>query len=139
MPSKEFQQLANFRPDIVSRIFELKVEQLIDDIYNKKILGKAAAYVAVIEFQKRGLPHLHMLVIMDKDDKIKCAEEIDDFVCAEMPDKKKDPVLWNLVEKHMIHSPCGDANPDAACMIDGKCRFNYPKKYFKLKFICRKL
>ena len=45
------------RPDIVARVFKLKKEQLIDDIYKKQIFGQAVAYVYVIEFQKRGLPH----------------------------------------------------------------------------------
>ena len=30
----------------------------------KDILGKVKAYVYVVEFQKRGLPHAHFLLIM---------------------------------------------------------------------------
>jgi hypothetical protein len=32
----------------------------------KDILGKVKAYVYVIEFQKRGLPHAHWLLIMQR-------------------------------------------------------------------------
>lgn len=46
------QQKPEFRPDIVSRVFKLKVDQLIDDIVKKQIFGKVAAYVYSIEFQK---------------------------------------------------------------------------------------
>lgn len=51
-------------PDIVAHIFKLKKEQLIDDIYKNCIFGQAVTFVYVIEFQKRGLPHLHLLVVL---------------------------------------------------------------------------
>jgi len=38
------------RPDIVARVFKLKREELLDDIYNNQIFGRAVAYVYVIEF-----------------------------------------------------------------------------------------
>jgi len=39
----------------------------------------------VIEFQKRGLPHAHILVILQQSDKPITDDEYDKFVCAEMP------------------------------------------------------
>jgi hypothetical protein len=41
----------------------------------------------VIEFQKRGLPHAHILVILEKGDRILTEDEIDAVVCAELPVK----------------------------------------------------
>jgi hypothetical protein len=40
-------------PDIVSRIFRLKLKVILDQIINKGILGKVNAHMYVIEFQKR--------------------------------------------------------------------------------------
>jgi hypothetical protein len=41
-----------------------------------------------IEFQKRVLPHMHLLQILDKKDKIVSAEQVDDFISAEIPDRQ---------------------------------------------------
>lgn len=48
-------QQAADRPDIMARI---KRECLLDFIPKKKLYGEVAAYAQVIEFQKRGLPHM---------------------------------------------------------------------------------
>ena len=45
------------RPELVSRVFKLKADEFLDDITVKMYFGKCTAYVHVIEFQKRGLPH----------------------------------------------------------------------------------
>ena len=50
------------RPDIVARIFHLKKDCLLHKIIEDKIFGAVSAYIYVIEFQKRGLPHIHLLI-----------------------------------------------------------------------------
>jgi hypothetical protein len=49
------------RPDLVARVFQLKKKVIIDDIYKNGIFGRVVAYVYTIGFQKRGLPHIHLL------------------------------------------------------------------------------
>ncbi|XP_021723374.1 uncharacterized protein LOC110690793 [Chenopodium quinoa] len=75
---------AQDRPDIVVRIFTAKVLALKHLIKKKKIFGDVAAMIYVIEFQKRGLPHAHFLIILNQDYKIKCPADFDKFVCAEI-------------------------------------------------------
>lgn len=58
------------RPDICARVFNIKKNYLIDLIVKQKCFGEVAAYVYVIEFQKRGLPHIHMLVTLKQNYKI---------------------------------------------------------------------
>ncbi|KAK1609726.1 hypothetical protein QYE76_033399 [Lolium multiflorum] len=53
------------RPDLVVRVFRAKLEELKDKLLQKDILGKVKAHVYVVEFQKRGLPHAHFLLIME--------------------------------------------------------------------------
>ena len=52
------------RPDITARVFKLKLDALMDDIVKNHIFGEVAAHLCVVEFQKRGLPHAHILLIM---------------------------------------------------------------------------
>ena len=44
-------QTPDMRPDIVSRVFRLKLKRLIDDIKKNHIFGVPAAHIHVIEFQ----------------------------------------------------------------------------------------
>lgn len=83
----------------------------------------------VIEFQKRGLPHAHILMIMAREDKPETVQDIDSAVCAEIPDPSVNPRLHETVCSMMIHGPCGAHNPMATCMEAGKCTKGYPKPF----------
>ena len=101
------------------------------DIYVKKILGNVKANMYVIEFQKRGLPHAHILIIMEDDSKPRCSEDYDLIVSAEIPDKLKYSQAWATVTTSMIHGPCGKLYPKSPCMVDGKCSKEYPKDFLE--------
>ncbi|XP_028106546.1 uncharacterized protein LOC114305630 [Camellia sinensis] len=115
--------------DILARVFRIKLKQLMAYFKNRKFFGKIIADIHVIEFQKRGLPHSHIILTLSADDKIKSPEEIDDIICAEIPDKDEDPLAFQTVMRCMIHGPCGSANPNAPCMVNGKCSKHYPKNF----------
>ena len=83
----------------------------------------------VIEFQKRGLPHAHILIILEDDSKLFTAEDYDSVVSAEIPDKIIHPQAYKTVTTAMIHGPCGILNPKSTCMEEGKCTTNYPKDF----------
>lgn len=83
----------------------------------------------VIEFQKRGLPHAHMLIWLHPDDRPNTIEKIDDLVSAEIPHKETDPIGYNAVKNFMIHGPCGQDFSYSPCMSNGKCGRHFPKKY----------
>ena len=48
-------------------------------------MGKLLAVIDVIEFQKRGLPHVHILMIGAISSTV-IFQDVDKFVCAEIPD-----------------------------------------------------
>ncbi|EEE62888.1 hypothetical protein OsJ_17692 [Oryza sativa Japonica Group] len=52
------------RPDLVARVFRAKLRDMLDLFTKKKYFGEVQAYAHVTEFQKRGLPHEHILLIM---------------------------------------------------------------------------
>ncbi|XP_017221478.2 uncharacterized protein LOC108198225 [Daucus carota subsp. sativus] len=116
-------------PDVTARVFKLKLDQIVDDIKDKGYFGKCAAIMYVVEFQKRGLPHVHMLIWLDTNSKKKLNANVDSFVSAEIPDPDKDPIGYKAVARHMMHGPCGLLNTKSPCMKDMKCSKHFPKKY----------
>uniref|UniRef100_K3YCB4 ATP-dependent DNA helicase n=2 Tax=Setaria italica TaxID=4555 RepID=K3YCB4_SETIT len=118
------------RPDLVSRVFRAKLEELKKMLMEKDILGKVRAFVYVVEFQKRGLPHAHFLLIMQRKYKITCPEQYDLLISAELPNKKKYPDLYRMVMKHMMHGPCGTLNPLCPCTRGRtSCKNRYPRPF----------
>ncbi|WVZ90113.1 hypothetical protein U9M48_036443 [Paspalum notatum var. saurae] len=94
------------------------------------ILGKVHAYVYVVEFQKRGLPHAHFLLIMQGKYKLTCPEQYDSIISAKLPNKCKYLELYKMVIKHMMHGPCGMLNPNCPCTkSSGKCRNHYSRPF----------
>ncbi|XP_058780945.1 uncharacterized protein LOC131655055 [Vicia villosa] len=117
------------RPDIISRVFKIKFDQLLTYLTKKGVLGKVLAYMYTIEFQKRGLPHAHILIFLHPSNKYPGPEDIDKIISAEVPDPETHPRLYSLVKAHMVHGPCGLANPKTPCTKDGRCTKFYPKKF----------
>lgn len=121
-----YRQSAPDRPDLVARVFNAKVKELCTDLLKRHILEEVDAYVYVIEFQKRGLPHCHMLLIMKERWKARVADDVDEAVCAELPDRNTNPELYDAITTCMIHRECGPYCP-TACMVNGKCSQRFPK------------
>ncbi|XP_050919218.1 uncharacterized protein LOC127136734 [Lathyrus oleraceus] len=65
------------RPDLLKRIFRSMFEKLKDDVINKGVLGKVKSYMYVTEFQKGGLPHVHMLLVLESNDKLRDPKDYD--------------------------------------------------------------
>ncbi|KAL6648338.1 hypothetical protein ACP70R_012562 [Stipagrostis hirtigluma subsp. patula] len=123
-------QVPQDRPDLIVRVFRAKLEAMKKSLFEDDILGKFRAYVYVVEFQKRGLPHAHFLLIMQSKYKLICPEQYDRLISAEFPDKKKYPEPFNMVKKHMMHGPCGTLNPNCPYTKDrDSCKNHYPRAF----------
>ncbi|XP_056685561.1 uncharacterized protein [Spinacia oleracea] len=123
------EQVPNDRPDLLTRVFHAKLEELKKDVLERGVLRTVVAYVYVIEFQKRGLPHVHMLLILDQNDKLTTPDDFDKIVRAVIPDEQQEPKLYKAVLKHMIHGPCGVLNHKSPCMKQGSCKKGFPKEF----------
>ncbi|RCV43190.1 hypothetical protein SETIT_9G275200v2 [Setaria italica] len=94
------------RPDLVSRVFRAKLEELKKMLMEKDILGK-------------------------RKYKITCPEQYDLLISAELPNKKKYPDLYRMVTKHMMHGPCGMLNPLCPCTRGRtSCKNRYPRPFY---------
>ena len=122
---------AHDRPDLVARVSHLKVKVLLDLLLQQNVLGRVVAWTYVIEFQKRGLPHIHLLLIVRPSDKPRTPADVDKCICAELPNAE-DPnqqELHNIIRCSQVHGPCGVRNPKCVCMEDGACTKGYPKDF----------
>ncbi|XP_044745265.1 uncharacterized protein LOC123307114 [Coccinella septempunctata] len=104
------------RPELIARVFQLKMMEFFKDVEESKIFGKVIAFVYVTEFQKRGLPHMHCLLFLSEKDKLRNPDDIDKLICAELPEENTR--LFDVVMSTMIHGPCGNCNPNSPCMLD---------------------
>lgn len=123
-------QEAHDRPDIVARVYRQKHNNLMNMITKEGIFGAVRAWLYSIEFQKRGLPHTHILVWLLPNSKIR-PEQIDLAISAEIPDREEDPNLHNIVMANMVHGPCGPLNRHSPCMRDGRCSKDFPKAFLQ--------
>ncbi|KAG6732517.1 hypothetical protein I3842_01G182300 [Carya illinoinensis] len=77
------------RPHLIARIFRAKLEELKIDLFKREIFG---------------LPHVHFLIILQKDWRIYAPETFDEIVLAEIPNKTKNLHLYKVVLRHMMHA-----------------------------------
>ena len=110
-------------------MYRAKLRDIKDLLVKMSYFGEVVAYVHVTKFQKRGLPHEHILLIMKSVSKLTSPDGYDKVISVKIPDKGKYHMLHNLVVKHMLHGPCGVLNRKCACMVNGECRFQFPRQF----------
>jgi hypothetical protein len=110
-------------------VFKIKLKELINDIHKKHILGRTIVGIYVIEFQKRGLPHAHILIFFVEDYKPHMVKDVDCMISAELLNPETNRLAHKTITRCMMHGPCGVAFPNAPCMEDGKCKKQYPRKF----------
>ena len=57
-------QVAFDWPDFIAGVFNLKARHFLNDLKKKNIFGRYKGLVRTIEYQKRDLPHMHLLLFL---------------------------------------------------------------------------
>ncbi|KAF7827148.1 ATP-dependent DNA helicase PIF1 [Senna tora] len=117
------------RPDILCRVFKIKLDRLVDDLMKDKYFGRVIGLIYTVEFQKRGLLHAHIVVFLHPEDTYNTPNDIDSIISAEIPDNSTYPTLREDVKNFMLHGPCGVGFDSSPCMRDGKCTKHFPNKF----------
>ncbi|POS82139.1 hypothetical protein EPUL_005526, partial [Erysiphe pulchra] len=108
-------------------VFKLKFDAVLNDAKNRHIFGRCIGYTYSFEYQKRGLPHVHILLHLHEDDVPRTLEQVDELVRAQIP--TDDPELAEIVKKQLTHGPRGPGFPNAPRYRDGKCSKRYLKPF----------
>ncbi|KAL3068642.1 hypothetical protein niasHS_016746 [Heterodera schachtii] len=128
------------RPDIVCRLFIDKRDELLNDLTKKMVLGYVTAWFFSLEFQLRGLPHIHVCLTLDWErirlhGVIQSPEDyMSEYICAEIPslpesgrrteEAKRMRELYKTITTKHIHT-CSAQR----CLVDGKCKKHFPKPF----------
>ncbi len=94
-------QISSDHPDLVAPVFYQKKQALLHDTVQKDVVGHCIAYVCTVEFQKQGLPHMHLLVIVDQTSRCKDAQDLNDFICTEKWILYY--MIWSFIIWLMVH------------------------------------
>ncbi|XP_019178902.1 PREDICTED: uncharacterized protein LOC109174064 [Ipomoea nil] len=86
-----------------ARLFKMKLDYLIADCRKKQLFGSVAGVIYTIEFQKRGIPHAHILLFLDKLNEVSEVGALDKIISAEIPDENMDVEYYKAVEEFMMH------------------------------------
>ena len=123
-------------PVTAARQFDYRVQLFVRHILGSGVIGEIDDYLYRVEFQKRGSPHIHMVIwIKDapkyaSDSDREIAEFVDTHISCSLPDENDElREKVNEVQRH-VHSN--------ACKKKGKtCRFSFPRPPSFRTIVCR--
>ena len=105
------------------------ITSFLDDLTSCNIFGPLLGLVYTIKFQKHGLPHMHLLLMLSPTFRLKTPEQVDMLIQVTWPDPHLEPSLFDVVKRCMVHGPCGQLNKNTPCMKEGRCSKGFPKAF----------
>lgn len=120
------------RPDLVCRCFRCVRREIWKDVEERGKLGPVIAHCESMEFQERGGPHIHKLLILDKNAVDTTTPAfVDEYITAEMvtdDDRRYDNATKQRLRAlypsliHICSQRCIDQRTN-------KCKYGYPQPY----------
>ncbi|KAJ6003691.1 hypothetical protein N7522_006383 [Penicillium canescens] len=118
LPGQHFTDI----PAVVCRAFHGRLCGL--KAFMREKFGGLLYEICVTEFQKRGLPHAHLVVKLQHELPL---SQLDGFICAELPDPDEDPALHAAIGRFHMHSQNHLDRSTSRCNRDGRCIYEYPQ------------
>ena len=118
------------RPELVCRVLYHKFNEFLRQLVEDGVIGELEACIWCNKFQKRGLPHGHLLAIATEEFTayIVDPKNLDKFISAELHSDRLD--LYKKVVKYMRHGPCGKLNPKSFCCNEDGAPGKYKMDHF---------
>uniref|UniRef100_A0A914H8H6 ATP-dependent DNA helicase n=1 Tax=Globodera rostochiensis TaxID=31243 RepID=A0A914H8H6_GLORO len=123
------------RPDISDRLFIDKSKEFLKDIVQRQVMGPVKAWFYSVEHQERGLPHIHLCLILDfARMQISVEDYIDEYISAEIPDLPRADdnshaaKLQRLFHRFILGNMYHTCSP-RYCLVDGKCTKHFPRPF----------
>jgi len=99
----------------------MKVKALLKKVAKIGWFAKVIGNIKTREYQKRGLPHIHLLLIFPPEQKVSTTKDIDSLVSVELSLPKNAP-LFETVTKCLLHELCGKEYPNTPYMVNDVCK-----------------
>uniref|UniRef100_A0A183C0L0 ATP-dependent DNA helicase n=1 Tax=Globodera pallida TaxID=36090 RepID=A0A183C0L0_GLOPA len=123
------------RPDISDRLFIDKSKEFLKDIVQRQVMGPVKAWFYSVEHQERGLPHIHLCLILDFAlMQMSMEDYIDDYISAEIPelphdgDRSHAAKLQRLFRRFILDNMYHTCSP-RYCLVEGKCTKHFPRPF----------
>ncbi len=121
--------------NIVARVFHEKIKTLLQNL--KTQYDRYLDIVWTIEYQKRDLSHIHILLFLHQENNFLERACMNKLICAELLDFNIDlnESLRRIVKSQLTHDSCDVWNSSASCMKDNSkdservCEKKFSKSY----------
>ena len=106
----------------MARHFQCKVEVFFKEIIPDSPLVKTKLYAIRIEFQEKGIPHVHSFIwifsVPNIENKAAYIDFIEIAINAQSSDHLNDPEFFDLVKRYQVHAhsrTCSKYNKNECC------------------------
>ena len=69
------------------KVFRQYPQNVVLDLWENSILDRSLAVINIIEFQKQGLPHVHLVLMFQLDNRLQDAADVDSIISAKIPSR----------------------------------------------------
>lgn len=109
-------------PAVVCRVFSRRLLAL--KAFLRSNFSRILYEISVTEFQKRGLPHAHVIIKVSHEPPLSILHTI---ISAELPDPVEKPGLYAAIKRFHMHSRDHLTRSTSRCNRNGRCVYGYPQ------------